>query len=619
MPNPYSKSPRFQKFLKEYTANWKSDRPLRPSQVTQAYEKMISTEGRIVGVEGLYQALGGENSPYAKTTLTDALSSKKITQNMSKAEKAKLKQANKIKKIIFDTLGEPESLGDVRSEYKFIKPDLRAIKPGTSRIKTWTFSKSKMNELNKALTKNFNIYGLKENTIDNVFDLLDNDDFMKAVKNYKGGAVNMDSLLFKTVMQPGKGDTSYAFNQLGRILRGEIDIEGIEVDKRLGNKIIKLMAKGATDDASGPMYKELQRWSKFQVAKYFDSKVTYNHLGNVIRDAFKEAGIGLKGKGINIDEVFPLRTGQYTIGKGSGGYNNFIQFIDANINSGPKTAFDSRASTRYQEIIDAYKKENWPKVKTLVADHEKAIKNFYRNHPGTKGKVKLTQLHYNPTTHKFLTPEKLFETQYGKGTYKTIPEKIKRGMEKFYSKTKLSLDPGTIRTLEGTAREIQGLQKDSFSAFKKGMYKMAQENGIGVKKCGLGGAKKAEGGRIGFASGTQSFDDCMRGAIADETRVAKGFGAKAKQAGQRLLGVAKWAGKWIGLIDVPIEFAFALPALLRGDIEGAKRHTTFGLFGWGETQMEQMKETNPEAYKFLKHDNDVMNWQQAEWQLGTLK
>ena len=160
--------------------------------------------------------------------------------------------------------------------------------------------------------------------------------------------------------------------------------------------------------------------------------------------------------------------------------------------------------------------------------------------------------------------------------------------------------------------------KGSFSDFKKGMYQEAQSNGIGVKKCGVKGVKKAEGGRIGFASGTQSFDDCMRGAIADETRIAKGMGAKARQAGQRLLGVAKWAGKWIGLIDVPIEFAFALPALLRGDIEGAKRHTTFGLFGWGETQMEQMKETNPEAYKFLKHDNDVMNWQQAEWQLGYL-
>ena len=158
----------------------------------------------------------------------------------------------------------------------------------------------------------------------------------------------------------------------------------------------------------------------------------------------------------------------------------------------------------------------------------------------------------------------------------------------------------------------------SFSNFKKGMYQQAQSNGIGVNKCGLGGGKKAEGGRIGFASGTQSFDECMRGAIADETRIAKGFGAKAKQAGQRLLGVAKWAGKWIGLIDVPVEFAFALPALLRGDIEGAKRHTTFGLFGWGETQMEQMKETNPEAYKFLKHDNDIMNWQQAEWQLEHL-
>ena len=172
----------------------------------------------------------------------------------------------------------------------------------------------------------------------------------------------------------------------------------------------------------------------------------------------------------------------------------------------------------------------------------------------------------------------------------------------------------TSQTIRESAAHASGFA--SFSDFKKGMYQEAQSNGIG-KTCGVK-AKKAEGGRIGFASGTQSFDDCMRSAIADETRVAKGFGAKAAKAGQRLLGVAKWAGKWIGLIDVPVEFAFALPALLRGDIEGAKRHTTFGLFGWGETQMEQLKETNPEAYKFLKHDNDVMNWQQAEWQLGYL-
>ena len=169
--------------------------------------------------------------------------------------------------------------------------------------------------------------------------------------------------------------------------------------------------------------------------------------------------------------------------------------------------------------------------------------------------------------------------------------------------------PVSIYTTEG---KTAGLKGKDFKSFKNALYKQFPDF---VKKCGL---KKAEGGRIGFATGTQSFDDCMRGAIADETRIAKGFGANAKKAMQRLGGVAKWAGKWIGLIDVPIEFAFALPALLRGDIEGAKRHTLIGLFGWGETQMEQMKETNPEAYKFLKHDNDVMNWQQAEWQLEHL-
>ena len=196
--------------------------------------------------------------------------------------------------------------------------------------------------------------------------------------------------------------------------------------------------------------------------------------------------------------------------------------------------------------------------------------------------------------------------------FKTEIERLPGGITKVIEGTTYGIKPTAKSVISAAGKEFGATRYKNFKAFKNALYKQFPEI---VKQCGL---QKAEGGRIGFASGTQSFDDCMRGAIADETRVAKGFGANAKKAMQRLGGVAKWAGKWIGLIDVPIEFAFALPALLRGDIEGAKRHTTFGLLGWGETQMEQMKETNPEAYKFLKHDNDIMNWQQAEWQLEHL-
>ena len=52
---------------------------------------------------------------------------------------------------------------------------------------------------------------------------------MNAVKKYEGAAdLDIDSYLFKKVFEPGKGGkNSYAYMQLGRILRGEIELDGI--------------------------------------------------------------------------------------------------------------------------------------------------------------------------------------------------------------------------------------------------------------------------------------------------------------------------------------------------------------------------------------------------------
>jgi len=324
---------------------------------------------------------------------------------------------------------------------------------GTSKKNVWTLNKSKINKLNKALNKEFMTWGLQENTIDNVFDLANDKEFMKALKNYKGGAVDLDSALFKKVFKPGQsGELSYAYMQLGRILRGEIELEGIKKDKALGNKIIKSIFHKTARNSEGPMNTAASQWSRHQLAKDFDNpKATYDSLRRTISDAFKDAEI----KNINVDEIFPLRTGQLTIGKGSGAFNNFVQFIDSNINQKAKRQFDGMASTRYQGIIEARKKGDWATVKKLVGDHENAINIFYENNPKARGKVKLPKLHYDEKTRKFLKPSQVFDSQYGTGTYKAIPQKIRKGMEKFYTKTGLSLDPGTTMTLEKAAADIK--------------------------------------------------------------------------------------------------------------------------------------------------------------------
>jgi hypothetical protein len=59
-----------------------------------------------------------------------------------------------------------------------------------------------------------------------------------------------------------------------------------------------------------------------------------------------------------------------------------------------------------------------------------------------------------------------------------------------------------------------------------------------------------------------------------------------------------------GWADVPIELAFALPHMLQGDKEAAKRATTAGLLGWGEKKLDEIKADSPEAYKYAKHIKD---------------
>ena len=463
--NPYANSPKFKKFLKEYGDYY------RIADVVRAYERKLSTEGKVVGIKKLYEALGPDN-PYTFETFNNIFSraDRKITKNMSNVEKNYIKAGQRLKKIIIDNIGEPELLGDLQKKFKGINIRTK----GTSTNRVFTLNKTKIKNLNKALNKNYNSIGFREKTIDNVFELVNDKDFMKSLKAYKGGRIDETSPLFKKLFQAGSADMPYAYMTLGRALRGEIAMEGIKKNKALGNKIIKSIS----GDFEGPLGTAAKRWAKLQMAKHFDDpNASYSSVTQTIKNAFKNAGV----KNIDIDEIFPARTGQITIGKGSGAYNQIVQFIDSSINTGAKRAFDGRASKRYQLIIDAYKNKNFDKVKQLVDGHQTDINNFYKRNPEAKGKVKLTQLNYNPKTRKFASPTAI----YGKDV---LPPKILSDMDKFYRKTGLSLDVGSTMTLEKAAKD-ESLKKIIAA---------------------LGCPGKAKGGRIGFQEGTVPSTQCVR-------------------------------------------------------------------------------------------------------------
>ena len=251
---------------------------------------------------------------------------------------------------------------------------------------------------------------MQENTIDNIYDLFNDKKFMNEVRKYAGGEVDINSYMFKKVFKPGAGaGKAYAFMQLGRILQGQTELEGIKIDKKLGNKIVRSIAHDSATNIDGEMGSAANRYAKFQMAKHFDDpKATYASITESISKAFKDAGVPVDSKGrlkINTDEIFPARTGQLTFGKGSGVYNHFVQFIDSKINQKAKRSFDGRMSGRLTELDKQYKlakkSGDYSKVENILKAHDKDITDFYKTNPEAKGNVNLTSLNGMQRTRNF--------------------------------------------------------------------------------------------------------------------------------------------------------------------------------------------------------------------------
>jgi len=477
--NPYLKDKKFLKYAEE-NFGWTPDMGTRGiggtnlASMMSQYEKGLAVKNKIIGVTGLVDALG-EDNPFSKDSILRSFSyaDKKITKNMSVDKKSRIKMAKKIRDIILDVSGQPTTLKDLYGPYKNIRTG--------GNTKVFELSKRQINKINKLLSKDYAVQGMQEGTTDNIYNLFKDIKFMNAVKKYEEGAVDIDSYLFKKVFEPGKGGkNAYAYMQLGRILRGEIKLDGIKVDKKLGNKIIKSIAHDSATNIDGEMGKAASRWAKFQMAKFFDDpNATYKNLSETVTSAFRDVGI----KNFDLDEIFPARTGQITYNKGSGVYNQFVQVIDSNINRKSKRSFDGRMSSRLQDLDQAYKiaqkTGDYSKVEAIVKANDTDIENFYKTNPEAKGKVNLTKFRFDPKTKTFLSPKQVFESQY-KGSYETIPSKIRQGMEKYYSKTGISIDPGTAVTLEKSAADLKKVSnnpKEQVKLFKKMGYRCNKSGG----------------------------------------------------------------------------------------------------------------------------------------------
>ena len=574
----YYKDKDFLKWAKKNHPKWKPGGTL-PKGVSShrlfaLYEKTLARKNKIFGIDELVKALGTDN-PYSSNTIKGAFGKvdAKSTKNMSSIHKSQIKKGKIIRDIIEGSAGKATTMLEAYAPFEYLKHDIkkwkkRALeKPGGSPQKIWELNQKQIKKINTLLNQEYGKVGLQTNTIDNIYDLLDDNKFMKEIRKYGGEVVDLDSHMFKKVFKPGKGgEMAYAYMQLGRALRGEIELDGIKVDKKLGNKIIRSIAYDSVRNVEGPMGSAALQWSKFQMAKDFNNpNASYDGLTKTIRNAFKEVGMPTDSKGklkINIDEIFPAKTGQLTYAKGSGVYNQFVQFIDSKINQQAKRTFDAGMATRLRKITDQYKLAqktgDYSKVEKILEKHGEKIDEFYENNPKAKGKVNLTQFQWDAKNKKFLDPKQVFESQY-KGSYKTIPSKIRAGMEKFYGKTGISIDPGTARTLEKSSLDVKALTQGKAwnKAIKGSKAKMLAKTLelAGINICS-GQLAKAGGGRIGFAEQVcgmkyvEQNEDAFMKAAAKSEDAADLF--KSGNMAKHLMKAKNWAKSnmgptgWIG-------------------------------------------------------------------------
>jgi len=113
--------------------------------------------------------------------------------------------------------------------------------------------------------------------------------------------------------------------------------------------------------------------------------------------------------------------------------------------------------------------------------------------------------------------------------------------------------------------------------------------------CGKGGRKKFA--TAGVVEGLVCSMDEIQGNIKKQTNQAMKFVKDGKIPKQ--FGKLRSLGMLFGWVDAPIELMFAAPHLIAGDIEGAKRATTAGIFGWGKVDLDTV--SDEEAQRYLKH------------------
>ena len=190
------------------------------------------------------------------------------------------------------------------------------------------------------------------------------------------------------------------------------------------------------------------------------------------------------------------------------------------------------------------------------------------------------------------------QNSYDKAMKSGNPNRMAKAKTKYIEDmNKLSDEMGGIRFKMDDIRFVG--EKGTPQTMIKGAVEasgISKKNKINILNAFCGSKRKK------FATaGTVDGLTCSMEEIQENIKKQTNQAMKATKDGKipKKFGKLKALGKFFGWIDAPIEFYFAAPHLIAGDVEGAKRATTAGLAGWGKVDLDNI--SDEKAQRYIKH------------------
>ena len=265
---------------------------------------------------------------------------------------------------------------------------------------------------------------IRKATADAVRKLYKDKAFMNFLEKYKKG----DKIPTQVIRKIFSADGAYSphiASTLGRILEGQLELEGIKVNKKLGAKIqqgMEYSTKGG--GLRGSWHSAAYVYARNQL-NFLDPNKSFRSYQNDITKLLKELGL----PNMSVDEIQAIRTGQTG---GTNPWSVFSQILTDKQNKFKGSRFDSEVAKKQIRLNDAIKKHgiNSTQVRDIIQEQDEFVKSFKNQNPEFKKK--------NLTRFDLRSPKQVL----GANVYNELPSRIKNALDADFAKNKYSINVG---------------------------------------------------------------------------------------------------------------------------------------------------------------------------------